>query len=521
MAVPSVNNVPSDLAMTGMGVSDSQTTESTGETFDRVFAAAKPPAKEGQGEADQAAQPQEVPIVPPLFRVSPQTPDMDVEPGIEVEVPVNEGDLEKQPELPKPGLFDPDMILALEFTAAHQRIAETPKQDLPALQPDGESCLVPPSMVDAELIADVTAEMNNASNSSDTTLLFGEKDLMNEERLPPVPKDIVSTGFSEALLEEEIVFKEEIASVNRHQLSPENRDNVLPLPDEALASQNFRRSLAEKRSTLKTGVNVTEDRPTIDKGVSQSVESLPVQGGKTTQSEDTPDSSSIVSPAANVEGTPRSGLAEGKASFAKDVFESAKKEIPVSRETGEMLPALERPTRTFSVMDILASLRTAMQEPAPESIRTEATTSPSTAVTDFFGDNALGRGVQAVLEFLKNEGVTQARMVVDPPALGRIDVSLQTTANGIEATFRVDNEQLRQVLQNQLDQLKQSLLAQGIHVSGLSVDIRSGDERDRAETAAAKKLKRSGGVESADDEVTDDSAMIRLDLEKGLLHWVG
>ena len=84
----------------------------------------------------------------------------------------------------------------------------------------------------------------------------------------------------------------------------------------------------------------------------------------------------------------------------------------------------------------------------------------------------------------------------------------------------MDNEQLRQVLQNQLDQLKQSLQAQGIHVSGLSVDIRGGDEKDRAGTAA-KKLKRSGGIEGADDELTEDSAAIRLDLEKGLLHWVG
>lgn len=513
MAVPSVNNVPTDLTMAGTGAS-AQTAESTGENFDRVFAAAKPPVKEGQGEA----QPQEAPVVPPLFRVPPQTPDMDVEPDLEVEVPINDGDLEEQPELPKPGLFDPDMILALEFTAAHQRIAEIPKQAPPALQPDGELNLVSASMVDTELIADVTAEIGSASDSSDAALLFGEKDLMGEEQLPPVPKDLPSADFPEALLEEETVFKEERASVGQRQLSPENRDTTLPLTDEVLASQNFRRSLAEKRSNSKTGVNVTEDRPTIDKGVSQPLESLSVQsdnitqGDRTVQREDAPE---VGSPS-------RSELTEGKASFAKDAFESVRKESSAPRETRDILPALERPTRTFSVMDILASLRTAVQEPTPENVRTGAVSPPpSTAVTDFFGDNTLGRGVQAVLEFLKNEGVTQARMVVDPPALGRIDVSLQATANGIEAIFRVDNEQLRQLLQNQLDQLKQSLLTQGIHVSGLSVDIRSGDERDRPETAVAKKLKRSGGVEGADDEVTDDSTMIRLDLEKGLLHWVG
>jgi hypothetical protein len=46
-------------------------------------------------------------------------------------------------------------------------------------------------------------------------------------------------------------------------------------------------------------------------------------------------------------------------------------------------------------------------------------------------------------------------------------------------------------------------------------------EMKRSSRDGGKKLKRSGGIEGADDELTDDSAAIRLDLEKGLLHWVG
>ena len=514
MAVPSINSVPTDTMMTGSGAPGSQT-ENAGENFDRVFAAAKPPVKEEQGEPN----PQEMLAVLPLFRGLLNNQNMETTDVIDTEVPADEVDSETPPESPKLGLFNPDMILALEFASAHQQVAGMAEQNpLPCL-PDGEVQIVSESVMDNEseivdpaLLAGDDL-MNKLSKNSNPTSTIGEKGILSEDI--PSPKD-GPTDFSEALLTEKAVSgegvseKESVPADQRQSLSAKG-DHALPLMDETLIPKNFRRFTDEKRNTLKTGVNVEADRPTIDKRASDSAESLPTQPEKTVSSEGVPAKAVSL----------QSEMTDDKGAFAKDALQAAVKGDSVLKDNRESAPIFERPTRTFSVTDILANMRVAMQGPTVEAARTEiAPAAPSAAVADFFGDNALGRGVQAVLEFLKNEGVTQARMVVDPPALGRIDVSLQTTANGIEATFRVDNEQLRQVLQNQLDQLKQSLQAQGIHVSGLSVDIRGGDEKDRTGTAA-KKLKRSGGIEGADDELTDDSAAIRLDLEKGLLHWVG
>jgi hypothetical protein len=134
---------------------------------------------------------------------------------------------------------------------------------------------------------------------------------------------------------------------------------------------------------------------------------------------------------------------------------------------------------------------------------------------DKFGD-----GLLLVVGFMSGEDSSEVRIVVEPPAMGRVDVSLKSSSIGVEAMFRVDNEELRQMVQNQLDSLRTSLQAQGIHVSGLSVDIRNGDGRDgRGEPGAkSKKARAAGGGDET--EFAEDARVVRLDLERGLLHWV-
>lgn len=135
-------------------------------------------------------------------------------------------------------------------------------------------------------------------------------------------------------------------------------------------------------------------------------------------------------------------------------------------------------------------------------------------------NDAFGDGVTTMLLFLKDEGVSEARIVVEPPALGRVDISLQATASGVEATFKVDNEYLKQMLQQQLDSLKNSLQAQGIHVSGLAVDIKNRDDQRRQDAQETnRKIRRLGVAGESGDEETG-AKLVRLDLEKSLLHWI-
>lgn len=135
-------------------------------------------------------------------------------------------------------------------------------------------------------------------------------------------------------------------------------------------------------------------------------------------------------------------------------------------------------------------------------------------------DDAFGDGITTVLLFLRGEGIREARIVVEPPALGRVDISLQATASGMEAAFKVDNEDLKQLLQQQLDSLKNALQSQGIHVSEMTVDIKNrGDQRRQNAQGADRKARRLEGIEGGEEEEAE-TKLIRLDLEKSLLHWI-
>jgi flagellar hook-length control protein FliK len=144
---------------------------------------------------------------------------------------------------------------------------------------------------------------------------------------------------------------------------------------------------------------------------------------------------------------------------------------------------------------------------------------PAATYTLASGDK-FGEGLLTVVEMMTGPESSEVRIIVEPPALGRVDVSLRASSAGVEAMFRVDNEELRQMVQNQLDSLKASLQAQGIHVSGLSVDIRNGDAGEGRGNPRGAKGKRARNVRDGSGGVEDEARVVRLDLEKGLLHWV-
>jgi flagellar hook-length control protein FliK len=138
------------------------------------------------------------------------------------------------------------------------------------------------------------------------------------------------------------------------------------------------------------------------------------------------------------------------------------------------------------------------------------------------GLSALPEGMAEVVRVIATEEGHRARIIVDPPALGRVDVTVQTTGNGMEAVLRVDNEALRQTLLGQLDQLRQALAQQGITVGQLSVDVRQQEEQRHGQSDSGKnrRTNRLSGVEDGVADEEGERRIVRLDLERGLLHWI-
>nr|MCR5346831.1 flagellar hook-length control protein FliK [Fretibacterium sp.] len=163
---------------------------------------------------------------------------------------------------------------------------------------------------------------------------------------------------------------------------------------------------------------------------------------------------------------------------------------------------------------ILSSRRTGAAA-APMSLR------PNTPDTAYAPRAEMLRdGLVNVVRFVRADGVRRANVIVDPPALGRISVELTSSTSGVEASVRVSSEQVRQLVQDQISQLRMTLEQQGVQVTQFTVDVQqnNGDRQQGQGGQGENRRRRSRlgtveGPEEAEDE-------FRVDLEEGMLHWV-
>lgn len=137
------------------------------------------------------------------------------------------------------------------------------------------------------------------------------------------------------------------------------------------------------------------------------------------------------------------------------------------------------------------------------------------------GPEGLSQGVMNVIRFLQSNGEIRAQIVVEPPSLGRIEVSVHAAPSGnLEASFHVENAGLRDMIKSQLPLLQDLLAQAGINVSEMNVDVRSGGgENRRPQGGKGPKNRRVADLDLA-EELEQQVPVARLDLEQGLLLWI-
>ena len=126
-------------------------------------------------------------------------------------------------------------------------------------------------------------------------------------------------------------------------------------------------------------------------------------------------------------------------------------------------------------------------------------------------------GIVNTVRFIRADGVRKANIIVDPPALGRISVELTSGTGGVEASVKVASEQIRQIVQDQITQLRDNLLQQGVQVSEFTVDVQQDNSRSGQGQQEQNQRSMYDFTGSEDDEDTEN---FRIDLEEGLLYWV-
>jgi hypothetical protein len=132
-------------------------------------------------------------------------------------------------------------------------------------------------------------------------------------------------------------------------------------------------------------------------------------------------------------------------------------------------------------------------------------------------NEALREGLDNVVRFIRTSGEQKAALIIDPPALGRVSVELVSSTTGLEASIKVGSEQVRQLVQDQLEQLRLSLAQQGVELTHFSVDVQQDNGRRQQQDTDQRRRPTSVPSGGEDDE---DQTIFRVDLDRGLLYWV-
>ncbi len=86
-----------------------------------------------------------------------------------------------------------------------------------------------------------------------------------------------------------------------------------------------------------------------------------------------------------------------------------------------------------------------------------------------------------------------------PDTLGELKINLRVQGGGVEATFKVDNAQARDLLQSNLSQLKQTLESSGVRVDHLRVELDNARTQDAAGPRAEYRGHGGDGSPGFDD----------------------
>jgi flagellar hook-length control protein FliK len=73
------------------------------------------------------------------------------------------------------------------------------------------------------------------------------------------------------------------------------------------------------------------------------------------------------------------------------------------------------------------------------------------------------------LSVRSNNSQSEVKIQLDPPSLGRVRMSIITSGDGVRTIIVAENQAVKQVIENSLSQLRDSMSSQGLKLDGFSV----------------------------------------------------
>jgi len=133
--------------------------------------------------------------------------------------------------------------------------------------------------------------------------------------------------------------------------------------------------------------------------------------------------------------------------------------------------------------------------------------------------DTLNDGLSNVVRFIRADGLQKANLIVDPPALGRISVELISGTAGLEASIKVSSEQIRQLIQDHIAQLRLTLEQQGVQLTHFSVDVQQDNTKGRQDYGEGAH-RRHGSLRAGEEDEEELTPSFQVDLNQGLLYWI-
>ena len=119
------------------------------------------------------------------------------------------------------------------------------------------------------------------------------------------------------------------------------------------------------------------------------------------------------------------------------------------------------------------------------------------------------------LSIRSNGSQSEVKIQLDPPSLGRVRMNIITSGDGVRTVIVAENQAVKQVIENNLSQLRDSMAGQGLKIDGFSVLVggdgnsefaQQGYHSDQSDTEFSDFINSDEpGVELNEEMITPDS----------------
>ncbi len=100
----------------------------------------------------------------------------------------------------------------------------------------------------------------------------------------------------------------------------------------------------------------------------------------------------------------------------------------------------------------------------------------------------LSEAINEIKSLMTKGDTKSAVLQLAPESLGKVKVTLDVTSNSVHAHIEVDNETVKQAVQNNVNDLKQSLNQNGMQLNSFTVNLSGGEQRQNKFFNLKKKL---------------------------------